>query len=56
MTLMLSLLPVLGCLAMMFGVGTLLRRATRTPLARWRRLRALSARGEDRDSAGRPRS
>jgi hypothetical protein len=55
MTHILSLLPALGCLAMMLGGGTLLRLATRTPVARWRGLRALVARGEDRDSA-RPRS
>jgi hypothetical protein len=50
MTHLLPLLSTIGCLAMMFGGGTLLRRMTRTPLGRWRGLRTRSARGGDPDS------
>ncbi len=38
MTMALSLLPALGCVALMFGGGLLVRLVSRTPVARMPRL------------------
>jgi hypothetical protein len=54
MTTMISLLPILGCAAMIFGAGAIARLARHTPLRRLlpipRRARAHAGSGYDRSA------